>query len=79
MRTACSPQAPYATLLRVQVVLSFDEEGGIAKMVSNKPAVTPDGQWVALAWHIIVLIVIYHSPCTTSCVLHMCSLCLVIP
>lgn len=30
----------------MQVVLPFISEGGIAKMVSNKLAVGPGGQWV---------------------------------
>ena len=33
------------------MVLPFSAEGGIAKMVSNKLAVGPGGQWVLLFMH----------------------------
>lgn len=33
-----------------QLVLSYDTEGGIAKMVSNKVAATADGRWLLPFW-----------------------------
>ena len=34
----------------LQVLLSFDLEGGIAKMVANKLAVGQDGRWLLPFW-----------------------------
>ena len=31
--------------------MSFEQESGIAKMISNKPNVALDGQWVALTFN----------------------------
>ncbi|KAK9797082.1 hypothetical protein WJX73_005306, partial [Symbiochloris irregularis] len=33
-----------------KMLLSYDTEGGIAKMVSNKPAVSPEGHWLLPFW-----------------------------
>ena len=34
----------------MQTVYSFDEDGGIGKMVSNKPAIGPQGEWLLPFW-----------------------------
>lgn len=36
--------------MALQVVMSFDAEGGIAKMIANKPVLGPTQEWLLPFW-----------------------------